>query len=160
MSYRAAVCQAGHIATWDETIKPSTPHCGRCGAVVLTACPSCNRILEGRSYEFATDAQPYDAYCKECGKPFPWRIAAVERAKRTLAVEADVEDWNVAVKDRASEMIDDIASDSAKGSEVVSSLKWLAQRGGEGAKAIIVDTIRSIGPEALKGYLKSQGLLP
>jgi hypothetical protein len=73
--------------------------------------------------------------------------------------EADeVDKWNIAVKERALELIGDIESDKATGSEVLTAIKWLAQRGAEGARDIIVDVVSSLGSDAVKAYLRSHGI--
>jgi hypothetical protein len=149
----------GHIATWDTQIRALVEHCGGCGEPILTQCPACKKGLDGRDYTFVNNTDVYDAYCNGCGTAYPWRADAIHRAKRALADEADIEQWNTAVTERATEMIDDISRDRTTGAQVITSIKWLGQRGGDGAKAIILDTIKSIGSEALKGYLKGHGLL-
>lgn len=103
------------------------------------------------------DWVPYHNNCYACGKPYPWRADAIERAKRSLEEEAEVEGWNVAARDRALELVGEIASDKATGGTVATALKWLGQRGADGARSIIVDTVKSIGSDALKEALRAHG---
>jgi hypothetical protein len=72
----------------------------------------------------------------------------------------DNDEWNVAVAERATELIEAIADHTATGNEVEATAMWLEERGGEAAKAIIWDVVKSTGSDILKGWMKSHGLLP
>ena len=98
---------------------------------------------------------PYYQNCLWCGKAYPWKAAAIERAKRTLAEQAQVEHWSDAVRSRADELVDDIAADRAVASGVVAALNWLEEHGAQSATATILDTLEPLASAALK-----QGLRP
>jgi hypothetical protein len=75
----AAVCKRGHVVTSDVSLSGlATPHCEKCGAEVLTACPTreCGRPIRGRyKVDGVVDlVTKYKApqFCADCGSPFPW----------------------------------------------------------------------------------------
>ncbi len=148
----AAVCASGHVLAWFIDVPVAAKHCAKCGDPILIACPACNAPLpgDGEMLQWV----PYHDNCASCGKPYPWKADAIARAKRTLAEQAEVEDWSDAVKARANELVDDIAADRAAASSVVVALKWLEQNGGEGAPATILDAVERLGSATLKGSLR------
>ncbi len=146
------------MQSWFVYTYQSAPHCMECGEPILTECPNPDCKLPLPPGENVADWVPYHNHCPQCGKAYPWRADAVERAKRSIEEEAEVEDWNAAVKERALELVGDIASDKASGSGVATTLKWLAQRGAEGAQSIMLDLVKSIASDALKDALRAHGL--
>ncbi len=97
---------------------------------------------------------PYHANCTSCGNAYPWKAAEIARAKRTLAEQAELENWSDAVRARADELVDDIAADRAAASGVDAAMKWLARRSGESVIATILDTIERLGSATLKQALR------
>lgn len=148
------------MVSWFLFTYESAPFCGKCGKPILTKCPNpeCDKPLPAG--ENIGEWVPYYNHCPHCGQPFPWRADAIEVAKRALEEAAEVDDWNVATKERAMELVDDISADKATASSIETSLKWLAQRGAKGAKSIIIDAVRSIGSNLLAAALRSHGMLP
>lgn len=154
----AALCTRGHLLTWDTQKRTMTPACGKCGATILTACPNCSKPFPGEA-DFRDDIPYRFDYCVHCASAYPWTASKIEYAKRTIIEEAEVESWNAAVKERALELIDDIATQRATGPGLVTAFKWLGQRGGESAKIILVEVVKTIGTESVKGYLVTNGFL-
>lgn len=66
---------------------PVAPRCGRCGAEILTACPSCNSPLRGSYVGVAVVGGAPDNFCWSCGDPYPWatRQAIVYHIENLLA---------------------------------------------------------------------------
>jgi len=148
----AAVCASGHVFAWSLDPEFGVKYCPKCGDPILTACPTCERVLPA-------DAEmlqwvPYYQNCLWCGKPYPWKAAAIERAKRTLSEQAQVEHWNDAVRSRADELVDDIAADRAVASGVVAALSWLGEHGAQSATETILDTLEPLASAALKQALR------
>jgi hypothetical protein len=154
----AAVCKGGHVVSWFIYTYEAAPYCVICGEPIITQCPNpdCGELLPPG--DNVAGWVPYHNHCPSCGSAFPWRAAAIQQANRSIEELADVEDWNVATKDRALELVGEIAADKATGSGVLTTLRWLAQRGAEGAKSVIMQTVKSIGSDALKSYLGAHGL--
>src|SRR5262245_17206739 len=71
------VCRNGHVVTDLLRSDPERgrSHCDRCGAVTLTACPTCGKDLPGALV--VPGLQPVGVerppgYCSVCGAAFPW----------------------------------------------------------------------------------------
>jgi hypothetical protein len=149
----AAVCASGHVLSWFVDAVAVPNYCGKCGGVVFVACPACNAPLPA-------DAEmlqwvPYYVNCPDCGKTYPWQADEIARAKRTLAEQAENENWSDGVKARAAELVDDIAADRTAASGVDAALQWLANHGAESATATILDTVERIGSATLKQALRA-----
>jgi hypothetical protein len=72
--YTAAVCSTrGHVETSILEVKesPIPEHCEKCGAPIITACPTCRKPVRGSpSGMFGGSYKPPN-FCG-CGTPFPW----------------------------------------------------------------------------------------
>ena len=148
----AAVCPNGHVLAW--LVEPDVPvgYCPQCGGEVLFACPACHAVLppDGEMLKWV----PYHTHCSSCGKPYPWIAADVERAKRTLAEQAQVEKRSDDVSARANALVDDIIADRAAPSEVVATVKWLEHSEAESAASTILETVERLGSVNLKQALR------
>jgi hypothetical protein len=149
----AAVCVNGHVFAWllDAPIAPK--HCAKCGDPIIISCPQCSAMLpgDGEMLQWV----PYHAFCWRCGKAYPWTAADIERAKRSLREQAEVEGWDTAVKARSEELIDDIAADRVSASSVNAAVQWLSVHGAENATPIILDAIERLADMKLKQALRS-----
>lgn len=95
-NYPAYICRNGHaVSTLSLTCHDK--YCAKCGAPVSSRCPSCNSTIRGRSDENVMWSSKYivPAYCRDCGKPYPWTTAAIE-ATVCMLQESDIpsEDQN------------------------------------------------------------------
>jgi hypothetical protein len=140
------------VVSWFTEPSDVGRYCGKCGAAVILACPSCNAPLPGDPEMLQW--VPYHGNCPECGKAYPWKADDVARAKRTLAEQAQVEAWSDVVKARADELVDDIAADRATASSVSAALNWLSANGAETARGTIVETIDRLGGESLRHLVR------
>lgn len=86
--YPAFICENGHVVkSLTETC--SDKFCSTCGARVISKCPNCNAVIRGRpreTYGFLTEYTT-PAYCKDCGKPYPWIVNAIEATALILQEE-------------------------------------------------------------------------
>lgn len=149
----AAVCASGHVFSWLVDAGAAASYCAKCGDPILVACPACNGTLppDGEMLAWV----PYHANCGYCGKAYPWKADEIARAKRTLAEQAEVENWSDAVKARADALVDDIAADRTAASGVVAALSWLARGGAENATPTFLDAIERLASATLKQALRA-----
>ncbi|MBV8354468.1 MAG: DUF2321 domain-containing protein, partial [Candidatus Eremiobacteraeota bacterium] len=98
---------------------------------------------------------PYHSNCTSCGKPYPWKANDLERLRRTLAEQAELDGWDDVAKSRAQELLDDIAADRIAPSSAQSGLRWLEHRGAAGATATLLDAIERLGALPLKQSLRA-----
>jgi hypothetical protein len=148
----AAVCVNGHVFAWLTEAVLAPQYCAKCGDPVIIACPQCSAPLPGDGEMLKW--VPYHAYCWHCGNAYPWIAADIERAKRALSEQAEVEHWDDAVKARADELVDDIAADRAAASGVNAALQWLSIHGAEHATPTILDAIDRLADVKLKTALR------
>jgi len=148
----AAVCAGGHVFSWFVDADLAPKYCLKCGDPILVACPTCNAELPAD--EGMLQWVPFYGNCMHCGRAYPWKAAEIERSKRTLAEQAETENWSEAVKTRADRLVDDIAADRASASEVAAALSWLTLHGGEAATATILDAVERLAGAALKTGLR------
>jgi len=105
----ARVCLNGHVLTYHLSENPDVGnYCTQCGVEAIDHCPNSNTPIKGLPFNigvisFKPGPRLYgDAYCHECGKPYPW-------AEKVLAVKKDriirltsVAYWFQVVKDKSS----------------------------------------------------------
>jgi hypothetical protein len=152
----AAVCARGDILTWDTAKRHVTPACEKCGSVILTACPECSEKLPG--HDNRRDDVPYRAdYCVHCAKPYPWRVSALKAAKRAVAMQADLDEWDAATKAYAEDFLSDVTDRTATKTTVENMERWFIQKGFSGSVDIVREIVVSLGADALK---KALGLGP
>jgi hypothetical protein len=148
----AAVCASGHLFSWfvEGPVEPA--YCLQCGDPILFACPICKAALppDGEMLRWV----PYHGNCMYCGTAYPWKAAEIARAKRALAEQADVAQWEPAVRSRADELVDDIAANRASAFGVAAAVTWLARSGGATAETTILDTVERLASAELKQALR------
>ena len=71
--YSAAICRRGHVETMRIELKNQKikAHCEKCGTLILTSCPSCEKAIQGAPTG-AMGSYPKPDFCTYCGSPFPW----------------------------------------------------------------------------------------
>jgi hypothetical protein len=97
--YSAAVCMRGHyrntmldagapgriIQAPDDT----ESFCSKCGAPVITECPSCSARILGAYVGVVSAGQAPESFCFSCGAPYPWadRDALIMQLRNVLEFE-------------------------------------------------------------------------
>lgn len=111
----AAVCLKGHTASDGiEKYPAQGKFCEQCGAEVITACPACNASIKGDYYVegyFGPSHFDPPAFCRNCGRPFPWTVERLAAAKE-LADELE----GVSADDRSKikEALDDVSANGPR----------------------------------------------
>ena len=114
--HTAQVCLNGHIITdsADKHHELLKPYCPRCGSPTITSCPSCSAPIHG-NYDCGVvvigDEPTADAYCYNCGKPYPWTESAIQNARELIMEEDSLTD---SVKNAMVESLPDIISETPK----------------------------------------------
>ena len=89
--YPAFICENGHtIRTSSDSCNDK--FCSTCGARVISKCPNCNSVIRGKERDAYGFAAIYitPAYCKDCGKPYPWIVNAIEATSLMLQEEPEL----------------------------------------------------------------------
>lgn len=129
----AQVCLNGHLITdsMDQSFGLSTPFCSKCGAPTITACPSCNAPLHG-DYDCGIPVigttTSVDAYCYQCGKPYPWTESALQSAKQLIMEEDSIAESD---KTAAIESLPDIVSETPNTNLAVVRMKKIIASAGK-----------------------------
>jgi hypothetical protein len=120
----AQVCLNGHVITaYYSTGIPEDRQdfCHRCGAQTILQCPGCDTAIRGAHIGDALAMASYGgppAYCRACGKPFPWTERRLQAA-RELAEQADELDTE---RDDLVRRLPDLVSDTPMAT--VAATKW------------------------------------
>lgn len=102
----------------------------------------------------------YFPYCTACGKPYPWQEKQLRDARATIALQAQIEDWDAASLALAKELVSDIAKDRATPSRFIAAADWLGRLGFQGGKDVLFDSVKAFGSEALRAAVKAHFNLP
>lgn len=91
--HTAQICMNGHLITDNADSSPSLKqsYCTLCGAETIMSCPECNASIHGW-YEISgiilgVEESKVPYYCHNCGKPYPWTIAALKNAELLIQEE-------------------------------------------------------------------------
>lgn len=98
----AQICLNGHLINHSSNSQPihNKKHCPDCGVETITKCPSCNEDIPGEIHYSnvfgAADYKVAEAFCSNCGKPYPWTERRLKAAKE-LAAELEISPENKAI---------------------------------------------------------------
>lgn len=129
----AQICLNGHMITDSSDTYPElcSPYCPKCGAATITACPSCGAPLPG-DYDCGIpiigSQAPVNAYCHQCGKPYPWTESAIESTKQVILEEESITE---PVKNAAIETLPDLISETPKTNLAVVRIKKILSSAGK-----------------------------
>lgn len=89
--YPAYICENGHeISSFSNFC--GDRFCKECGKPVINKCTNCGSVIKGLTndpYGFILE-YVVPAYCPDCGKPYPWTIAAIEATACLLDFSEEV----------------------------------------------------------------------
>ena len=114
MDYYAFVCENGDAMISTQPL--TTPlFCGKCGAKMLSKCPSCGKSIKEwhRPDDFISQKPKYarDNYCPGCGKPYPWTQTALDTAKDLVL---ELEKLDVLQRQKLAESFPDMITETPK----------------------------------------------
>lgn len=77
--YVAYICENGHpVSTTSNSCNDR--FCSKCGSPVICQCKNCSDTIRGKYDGMYGTLADYIVpnYCRSCGKPYPWTVAAIE----------------------------------------------------------------------------------
>ena len=87
----AIVCLNGHILTRDtqrNRTHQTMSHCPQCCLDLISTCLNCNSPIRGNEVNERGQTilrnNPADAFCYNCGAPYPWTESALENAENII----------------------------------------------------------------------------
>lgn len=146
------VCLNGHGITGSVKSSPEfmKKFCDKCGAATITACPSCDAEIQGRYKSSGViSVRNYEppAYCKNCGKPYPWTEAKIQAAKE-LAFE--LEDLSDGDKQILADNIEDMMAETPRTTLAATRFGKAFKKAGGQAAGALRDIIVDIASETAK----------
>ena len=77
--FPAFICENGHPVSTTAYSCPDK-YCSICGKAVISKCKNCGSTIRGDYDSQFGYIGEYEvpSYCPDCGKPYPWTIAAIE----------------------------------------------------------------------------------
>ena len=107
------VCLNGHPITDDVSSGLSQSFCSECGAKTITHCPNCKSPIHGKYevpsvFDISFTYRP-DAYCYNCGNPYPWTEAAI---KNTILLIQEDEELSDSSKDSLVSSLPDVITET------------------------------------------------
>ena len=107
-------CINGHTlvtSRWIDTVE----FCEKCGAKMIDKCPECGSPIKEWSYGgvvvLGTPQYTRAAYCRKCGKPYPWTQSALEAAIELVQEEEELDDIQ---RSKLVDSLPDIISETPK----------------------------------------------
>jgi len=143
LDYYARVCKNGHTLVSFDRIS-GKEYCEQCGAEMLDKCPSCNSLIREWHYPPGVVAgiPKYNraSYCKECGKPYPWTLSAIEAAAMLIEEDGDLD---AELQGRVVDTLPDIITETPKTQVAVARFKKALATAGkftaEGLRQFAID---------------------
>ena len=155
--HTAQICLNGHMIndTFDTHKGRNKSFCPKCGSKTITTCPSCNSTIHGE-YDCGVvvlcSTSRVDAYCYNCGKPYPWTQSAFDATAIMNQEEENISDLQKAF---LVESLPDIISETPKTNLAISRFKKCLTSAGRFTADAIKQFVIDFGCELAK---KSLGL--
>lgn len=148
-------CLNGHTITGSADTSPEfrSKFCGLCGAETVTQCQHCNAPIRGNYYSpgvLSLSGWDPDAYCYECGAPYPWTEGALDAAAE-LIEEADSLDDSE--KEALKGALPDLVRSTPRTEVSILRYKKLAAKAGGSIAGGLGNIIVNVATEAAKKAL-------
>lgn len=138
-NFQQSVCLNGHqISIRNDN---PNPYCSKCGAEVISSCPTCNHPIKGDYHiegilDVTVHNIPVPSYCENCGEPFPWTKSAIDASDELI----DLSDLTQDEKDNFKSSIPDLLVETPKTSVAITKFEIYSKK----VATSIADALRSI----------------
>lgn len=149
------VCLNGHkiTGTYRSQGESARQRCPECGEPTIISCPECDATIPGRyrtpGIVDLTSGPDPDAYCHECGQPYPWTQRKMEAAEELIEL-ADIDDTE---KHDLREEIPNLINDTPRSKVAAFKLKEFLERAGNIMSKEARDLLVDIASETAKKVL-------
>jgi hypothetical protein len=150
----AQVCPNGHVANATTIRFPedNKDHCDKCGEKTITACPRCQKTIQGFNWGGGATTGEYNlpAFCKHCGAAFPWT-----ESKMQAAIDLFLDELAVSEEEKREfeQSIQAVTKDTPAAQVASNRISRSLKKVGEGAKTMILAILKDIASEAAKKTL-------
>ncbi len=148
--YKRQTCLNGHITSnyIDAPFGTSQPFCAKCGAKTIVDCPACGAPQRGAAMDVVSLYKgPPDAYCRICGKPYPW-------TERQLQAVADLveEEEKLSTEEKVvlTDALRDLMVDTPKTTLAATRFKRIVPRVGGAFKEAMYKFLVDFSSETAK----------
>lgn len=147
-------CLNGHKITGDYGDKATSKYCPKCGEAEVHVCSECEAAIRGDFVHkgYVSYSKPFkvEAFCYECGSPYPWTFRQIEAAKELAdeIVEIDRADL-----DKAKAALIALTSDTPQTAVAVVRVKKMMEKAGPVIGGGIKDILVGIATEGAKRAL-------
>lgn len=159
----ALVCERGHRITGrlEEETGSVPDFCERCGAPTMAGCLHCNsRILGEWSNVYEASSVPPPLHCTGCGRAFPWRAAALERARRVSEMEAEIRGFDQQTREQLAAFTELVAEERATPDEASTFGQWFRQKAGPEAARTIGGVLKDAATSAIADIIRKTMMGP
>ena len=153
----ALICENGHTINgcYQGNPERNSPHCPQCGQPTIHRCPECGTPIRGDYVRQAgfSHGSGRPAFCRNCGKPYPW----TERARR-VALELFLEEVpdDPEQAKQFEETIDDLIADGPRTALAATRMKKFLVGHGQTVAGAMKDVLIDVVGEAVKRLLWPQ----
>ncbi len=148
----AQICLNGHVMTkMYSSPEFRKKYCEKCGEPTITQCTECKTLIRG-SYEGVYGATyEVPAYCRSCGKPYPWTKIKIESAEELTNELENLSEEEIKI---IKNSINDMVSDTPKTQLATTRFKKLITKAGGFAVNTLRDLVIDIASDTAKKYLQ------
>lgn len=138
----AQICLNGHVINAHAASQPAhnSDFCAKCGTKTITTCLNCSSFIPGKyRSEVIADWTPLDppAYCRNCGKAFPWTGEAIEAAR---LLTDEVEGLSLEDREQLKATFPDLIADTPRTVLAATRFRKISAK----ASRTFVDTLRQL----------------
>ena len=151
--YDRQTCVNGHIVSnyIRSNFENSQPFCAKCGAATIIKCPACGTPQRGLS---TNDVSVYkgspDAYCRNCGKPYPWTEGQLEAASELVKEDEQLSDEDKAT---LTQSLPDLMADTPRTTLAATRFKRIVSKAGPVFRAAMYKFIVDFSSSAAKKFV-------
>ena len=153
----AQVCMNGHVVNDSYLSSPEfrQEYCSRCGEKTIKECPNCNVSIHG-DYKvqgvvsFRVSEHKADAYCYNCGKPYPWTEANIKAVKDLVEFDDELNDNEA---QEIIEVLPDLLVETPKTKVAIVKFKKFIDKAGTVTFEAVKEIIVGIATEAISKAL-------
>jgi hypothetical protein len=137
--YRDRMLDAGGPGRIVTTPSDTESFCSKCGAPVITECPTCSERLLGAHVGVMSAGQKPEKFCFSCGAPYPWadRDALIMQLRNVLEFEPGLDDATRLEVGEQIAVLSGTDEDSKRRVKAGESLRKLAPKGWAAAQPIL-----------------------
>jgi hypothetical protein len=152
----AQVCGNGHMVNDRASASPqhNQAFCDQCGQATITSCPGCGTAIRGYYHSpvvvLGGSGTPAPVFCYACGQPFPWSEARLAAARE---LTTELEGLSDEEKERLRANLPDLIAETPRTEVAVMQTKKLLRKASGEARGALVDVLRQLVREAIKGAL-------